>query len=377
MTKKVFMVAVEASGEALGASLLEASRQAGLALEFSGVVGTRLQQMGVTPLFDGEVLAVVGLVEVLGKFLQIRTLLQHIDQYLQSEHPDLVVLIDHPEFNLRVAAKAKQYGIPVLYYVSPQVWAWRAGRIHKIAKLVDHMMVLFPFEAPLYQQAGVPVTVVEHPLLRKTADAMDQQAARARLGLPLDGAYVAMLPGSRRSEIQRLVPKFAEIAACLRAHKPDIHLLTPLAQPEHLPLFQQLWQAAGVDTALPTLLQHQAQDVLLAADVAVVASGTATLECALLQRPAVVVYRLHPLSYAIARHLVKLPHIALPNIILQQRVYPEFIQDALQAPAVADALLEILSEGGQQQLAALQPLRSLLHGEGPEAVVKTLRELLT
>lgn len=370
------MVASEASGEQLGAALIEASRAAGLALDFAGVVGPRLQDLGVRSLFDGHVLAVVGLVEVLGSFRRIRALLHDIDDYLRRERPDLVVLIDHPDFNLRVAARAKAYGIPVLYYVSPQVWAWRAGRIHKIAQLVDHMMVLFPFEAPLYEAAGVPVTVVSHPLLAKTAGAEEQGEARRRLGLPVEGEYVALLPGSRNGEIQRLTPRLARSARLLQARRPGLRFLAPLARPGQRELFDRLWREATPDFPPPLMLEGQAQRAIRAADAVVVASGTATLETALLERPAVVVYAVNPITYAIARRLVKVPFIALPNLLLQRLVYPELIQSALRPEAVAEAVQAILDGGGAAQRQALQSLRQLLQGEGPERVAGVLRQVL-
>lgn len=370
------MVASEASGEQLGAALIEASRAAGLALDFAGVVGPRLQDLGVRSLFDGHVLAVVGLVEVLGSFRRIRALLHDIDDYLRRERPDLVVLIDHPDFNLRVAARAKAYGIPVLYYVSPQVWAWRAGRIHKIAQLVDHMMVLFPFEAPLYEAAGVPVTVVSHPLLAKTAGAEEQAEARRRLGLPVEGEYVALLPGSRNGEIQRLAPRLARSARLLQARRSGLRFLAPLARPGQRELFERLWREATPDFPPPLMLEGQAQRAIRAADAVVVASGTATLETALLERPAVVVYAVNPITYAIAKRLVKVPFIALPNLLLQRLVYPELIQSALRPEAVAEAVQAILDGGGAAQRQALQSLRQLLQGEGPERVAGVLRQVL-
>lgn len=373
MSKRVFLVAGEASGEQLGASLLEASRAAGLDLDFAGVVGPRLRSLGVRKVFDGDVLAVMGFVEVLGKLGRIRALLRDIDRYLAQERPALAVLIDHPAFNLRVAALAKRHGIPVLYYVSPQIWAWRAHRIHKIARLVDHMMVLFPFEAPFYQAVNVPVTVVAHPLLETTARTLERGSA---LDLKRAGALIAMLPGSRQGEIQRLTPRLAAVARCLRELHGDLDFAVPLARAGQRELFEKLWRRGAPDLPLPHIHVGQTQALLMAADLAVVASGTATLETALLGKPAVVVYAVNPLSYLIAKRLVKIPHVALPNILLERPVYPEFIQENFRPQVVAEAVSAILRDGGEAQRIALRPLRGLLHGASRDGVAQVLRRLL-
>lgn len=368
------MVASEASGEQLGASLVAASRAAGLDLDFAGVVGPHLQAMGVRSRFDGEVLAVMGLVEVLGRIGKIRQLLRDIEHHFREQRPVLAVLIDHPDFNLRVAALAKAQGIPVLYYVSPQVWAWRARRVQRIASLVDHMMVLFPFEAPIYEEAGLPATVVSHPLLEKTAQAPGREEARRLLDLT-PGTWIAMLPGSRNSEVQRIGPRLAQSAKLLAKRRRDLRFVVPLARPEQRAGFERLWREAG-NADLPMMLEGQAALAIRAADVVVVASGTATLETALLGRPAVVVYAMHPLTFAIARRLVKLPHVALPNIILKQKVYPELLQGDFTPARVADAVLQILDGAGQAQERALTALPGLLAGEGGERVIAILRDLL-
>lgn len=368
------MVASEASGEQLGASLVAASRAAGLDLDFSGVVGPQLQAMGVRSRFDGEVLAVMGLVEVLGRIGRIRKLLRDIELYFRERRPALAVLIDHPDFNLRVAALARAQGIPVLYYVSPQVWAWRGKRVQRIASLVDHMMVLFPFEVPIYQEAGLPATVVSHPLLEKTMRVPEREEARRLLKLE-PGTWIALLPGSRNSEIQRIGPRLAQSAKLLAARRPGLRFLVPLARPEQRAGFERLWREAG-NADMPMVLEGQAALAIRAADTVVVASGTASLETALLGRPAVVVYAMHPLTFAIARRLVKVPHVALPNILLKQKVYPELLQGDFTPARVADLVLGILDGAGQAQEQALARLPGLLAGEGGDRVVGILRDLL-
>jgi len=372
---KAFILAVERSGENLGLEILANAAQAGLDLQWSGVVGSRLQAAGVQNIANGEVLAMIGLVEVLRHYGRLRRLYGQIRQHLQAERPACVVLIDHPAFNLHVAKMAKQMGIRVLYVVGPQIWAWRSQRIHQIKRVVDHMLVLFPFEVPIYAQAGVPVHVLAHPLLAQTATAQDGMDARAALGLTAGGPVLALLPGSRRGELERLTLRYAETARRLRKQIPDLRILVALAREELRPLWERLWkQGAGPEDA--QLVVAQTQTVLAAADVVLVASGTATLETALMRRPAVVVYILNALIFAFVRRLVKTPFVAMPNILLQEAVYPEFLQEAFEPAQVADALAALLGPAGSEQVAKLQKLRSLLEGNPPEQLQQVLREML-
>lgn len=372
---KAFILAVERSGENLGLEIMANAAQAGLDLQWSGVVGSRLQAAGVENIADGEVLAMIGLVEVLRHYSRLRRLYGQIRQHLQAERPDCVVLIDHPAFNLHIAKMAKKLGIRVLYVVGPQIWAWRSQRIHQIKRVVDHMLVLFPFEVPIYAQAGVPVHVLAHPLLVQTAAAPNQESARATLNMAADSQVLALLPGSRRGELERLALRYAETARRLREQMPDLRILVALAREELRPLWEQLWkQGAGPEDA--RLVVAQTQTVLAAADVVLVASGTATLETALMQRPAVVVYILNALTFAFVRRVVKTPFVAMPNILLKEAVYPEFLQGAFEPVQVADALAALLGPAGSEQVAKLQKLRGLLEGDPPEQLQQVLREML-
>ena len=372
---KAFILAVARSGENLGLEILANAAQAGLDLQWSGVVGSRLQAAGVQNIANGEVLAMIGLVEVLRHYGRLRRLYGQIRQHLQAERPACVVLIDHPAFNLHVAKMAKQMGIRVLYVVGPQIWAWRSQRIHQIKRVVDHMLVLFPFEVPIYAQAGVPVHVLAHPLLAQTATAQYGMDARAALGLTAGGPVLALLPGSRRGELERLTLRYAETAQRLRNQMPELRILVALAREELRPLWERLWkQGAGPEDA--QLVVAQTQTVLAAADVVLVASGTDTLETALMRRPAVVVYILNALTFAFVRRLVKTPFVAMPNILLKEAVYPEFLQEAFVPAQVAGALAALLGPAGSEQVAKLQKLRSLLEGNPPEQLQQVLREML-
>lgn len=372
---KVFILAVERSGENLGLEILENAAMAGLDVSWSGVVGSRLQAAGVRNIANGEVLAIIGLIEVLRHYVQLRRLYRQIVAHLQQERPDCVVLIDHPAFNLRIARAAKKMGIRVLYVVGPQIWAWRSQRIHQIKRVVDQMLVLFPFEVPIYEAAGVPVQVLAHPLLAQTAAAPNPAQARENLQIAPSAALLALLPGSRRGELEKLAMRYAETARLLRQKKPELQIVVALAREELRPLWNRLWQLGnGPDDA--KIAVAQTQSVLAAANVVLVASGTATLETALMQRPAVVVYALNALTYRFARRLVKTSLVAMPNILLKDAVYPEFLQDAFVPSAVAEALLALFGNAGAKQVERLHRLRDLLQGDSPEALQRVLRKML-
>ncbi|PKY10249.1 lipid-A-disaccharide synthase [Acidithiobacillus marinus] len=373
---KVFLLAVERSGENLGLEIMANAAAAGLDLQWSGVVGARLQAAGVDNIADGEVLAVIGLIEVLRHYGALRRLYHRVVAHLKKEKPLCVILIDHPAFNLRIAKVAKALGIRVLYVVGPQIWAWRGQRIHQIKQMVDQMLVLFPFEVPIYTEAGVPVQVLAHPLLEQTAAAPDRVTARVALGLKSDQPVLALLPGSRRGELEKLSRRYAETAVLLRRQMPHLQLVVALARPELASTWKQHWQrGAGPEDAL--VVSAQTRTVLAAAEVVLVASGTATLETALMARPAVVVYVLNALTYAFARRLVKTPFVAMPNILLKEAVYPEFLQKDFTADQVAATLLSLFGAAGQEQLRRLQRLRGLLQGDSPEALQQVLRKMLT
>ncbi len=371
---RVFLVAVERSGETLGIDILERCARAGIAAHWSGVVGPRLAAAGVEGVADGEMLAVMGLVEVLRHYGALRRLYRQVVRYLREERPDAVVLVDHPAFNLRVAREARKLGIRVLYVVGPQIWAWRQHRIHRIREVVDRMFLLFPFERPMYAEAGIPAQVLPHPLLAATASAPGREAARQALGLPAAGPVLALLPGSRRSEIARLARPMAEASIRLRQRHPDLCSVVALARQE----LADLWvERAGPAGAEILQVAGRSTDVLAAANLVVVASGTATLETALMVRPAVVVYAMQALTYRVARWLVRVPFVALPNLLLGRRIYPELLQEEVDPDRIAGLLEGMLEEGGgNSQVEALRSLRVLLQGDTEEAVARGLRQTL-
>ncbi|MCE5393562.1 MAG: lipid-A-disaccharide synthase [Acidithiobacillus sp.] len=366
---RIFLIAMERSGENLGLDLLARCVRAGISSRWQGVVGPRLQAAGVENIADGEVLAVMGLVEVLRHYPALRRLYRHIVDFLRRERPDAVVLIDHPAFNLRIAKAAKQLGIRVLYVVGPQIWAWRPGRIRQIRTAIDEIFLLFPFERSLYEAAGIPAHLLPHPLLQVTAAAPAWEDARKELGLA-SSPLLVLLPGSRRGELSRLAKPMAQAAIRWRQRHPQWQLAVALAREE----LRSLWrQEVGAHAAQIAEFQGCTTTLLAASDRVLVASGTATLETALLGKPAVVLYALQPLTFVIAKRLVRVPHVALPNILLGKRVYPELLQGEVRAESIVETL-ENLDEDYQR--AALAPLRGLLQGEGEGEIAEALRRVL-
>ena len=342
------LVAGEASGDRYAADLVRVLRRRHPDWSFCGMGGAELREAGAEILVDSTELAVVGIVEVLRHYWPIRRALHALRAHLRAQPPDLLVLIDYPEFNLRLARLARARGIPVLFYISPQLWAWRAGRIRKIRKSVDHMAVLFPFEKDFYQTHGVPVSHVGHPLRGQTQASAPKRELRARFGLRQDRPVVGLFPGSRRNELTRLLPVCAGVVPLLRNHGDGVQFV--------------LAQAPGVDRndyapgLVPPgqvhLLQGDVYDIIAACDMAVAASGTVTLQLALMGVPFCMIYRLSPLTYRAARMLVRIPRYCLPNIIAGDTLAPELIQDAATPERVAAQLRPWLEDEALRRDAA-------------------------
>ena len=376
MKKKVLMIAGETSGEQLGIPLIEACKDSGLDLEIEGLVGLDLQKNGVKSIHDCRPLEIIGFIDPILSFYKIWRCFQAATNYMKREKPDLVILIDHASFNLCVAAHAKKLNIPVLFYVSPQVWAWRERRVSKIVKLVDHMMVLFPFEVPIYKNAGLPVTNISHPLLKSTVAAERADEARKKFSINEDMKVVTLMPGSRNGEILRHTPELAKTAKRLALIHPDIVFIAPLAREEHKVLFEKLWLNAEPELPLPLICNRMVHTAVRAANAVIVASGTASLEVALLERPAVVIYKTNAISYFIIKWLIKIPYISLPNILLNKEVYPEFIQDNLDSDKVAKYVSSILVGDGSLQVGNLKALRELLKGSESSQGASVVHDLL-
>jgi len=337
---RILMVAGEASGDLYGSRLVAALRERDAALAFRGIGGPRMRAAGVEIFADSSELAVVGLTEVLSHWKPIRAAFQRAALELAEGRPDLLLLIDYPDFNLRLAERARRRGVPVVYFISPQVWAWRRSRIRDIARNVRLMLVILPFEEAIYREAGVPVQFVGHPLLDILPPPMDALEARKALGLDPQRRILGLLPGSRVKELKTHLPIMLDCARLLRARIGDLQCLIPVAatlEPSDLRAVLEDVPAGE----RPLLLVDRHVEALGAMDAAVIKSGTATLEAALMGVPMVVGYRMSPLTYALASLLADVPHVALVNIVSGERLVPELVQEAFRPAAVA-ALLEDL-----------------------------------
>lgn len=338
------MVAGEASGDALGSHLMEALRERIPDVKFVGIGGPKMLAAGFDSWFEQERLAVRGIVEVLRHYRGIKAIRDALARRLLADPPSMFVGIDAPDFNLGLERRLKAAGITTVHYVSPTVWAWRAGRIGEIRDAVSHMLVLFPFEETIYRAAGIPVTFVGHPLADSIEDFNDRDAMRVQLRMPVEGRIVALLPGSRQSELEYHSDLFIAAAKLILRNQPDCRFLVPLATRETRALFDAaLYRNEATELPLTPLFGH-AQDAIVAADAVLVASGTATLETALLKRPMVIAYRLSPVTYAIARRLVRTPWVGLPNILAGEFVVPEFLQEDATAENLSQAMLNLLAD---------------------------------
>jgi lipid-A-disaccharide synthase len=343
--KRVFIIAGEASGDVHGANLVRAMAAQDPSVSFRGVGGRELQEAGVKLLWDAAEVAVVGFLEVARHLATIARAFRLAVHTLRTWQPHLLILIDYPDFNLLVARKARRLGIPVMYYVSPQVWAWRSGRMKTIRRCVDRMVVLFPFEETLYREAGVPVSFVGHPFLDAVA-ARDRGELGRRLGLSLGGRpLLGLLPGSRQNEVRALLPVMVEAAASLARRMPHATFLLPLASMIRADQVRPLLQ--GRDLAL-TVMEGRTHEAIQACDVIVAASGSVTLEAAILGTPLVIVYKVHPLSYEIGRRLIRVKHIGLVNLVAGETVAPELIQDQVTVEGIVKEVMGILKDPGRQ-----------------------------
>jgi len=359
MTLRIAMVAGEASGDLLGAYLIAALKKHLPDASFGGIGGTKMEIQGFDAWWPAEKLAVRGYAEVLRHYREISAIRRKLLSRLLAEKPDVFIGVDAPDFNLWLERRLKARGIPVIHYVSPSVWAWRSGRIRKIARAVTHMLALFPFEPALYREQAVPVTYVGHPLADVIPLETDKVAAREQLGLEGAGPIFALLPGSRQSELQYMGDLFIETAQQLAARFPDARFLVPLTTRETRNQFEEaLWRRGAQEMPITLMFGH-AQEALAAADVALVASGTATLETALIKTPLVIAYRMSPWSWRLLRHMGYQPWVGLPNILAGRFVVPEFLQDDATADNLAQALGNLYAD--RQVRAKLVDVFAVIH----------------
>jgi len=340
-SKKVLLVAGEVSGDLHGSHLVEAIQRIEPGVQFFGVGGEGLEKRGVKLLYPAHSLSVVGITEVFVKLGTILKALRGLKRSLKREKPDLVILIDFPEFNLRLAKIAHRRGIPILYYISPQVWAWRPKRIKLIAQLVKKMVVLFPFEVPLYEAAGVDVEWVGHPLLDIVKPTLPKEKAFQQFGLDPKQRTIGLLPGSRSHEVERLLPPLLTSAHLLQKEIPDLQFIIPLAP--GLP--KTILSSQMKNISLPVkVVEGFTYDVMNLSDLLITASGTATLEGAIFGKPMIIIYKVSFLSYWIVRALIRVDHIGLVNLVAEKEIAPELIQKDVHPQRIADEALRILRD---------------------------------
>ncbi len=344
---RIGLVAGESSGDRLGAALIEHLREQVPEAEFVGVGGPHMRTAGLDALADAEQLAVMGLFEVLGHLPRLLRLRRRLVDYFTTNPPDVFIGIDAPDFNLSLERQLKQAGIATLHWVSPSVWAWRRYRLPRIRRSVDRVLTLFPFEAEFYHRHNVPADYVGHPLADEITADQSVRDARAELGLDAGSRYVALLPGSRRSEVERLLPVFLDSALRCSSVLPDVRWLMPVAMPSLRSVCEAIIRREAYSALPVKLLEDRSRQVMAAAEAVLLASGTATLECLLVGRPMVVAYRMNPLSYALARRMLNVPYVSLPNNLLGRRQVPEYLQKDANPESLSRALLTLLQQPEQ------------------------------
>ena len=348
-SKKILLVAGEASADLHGSHVVRELKRIDPSVHLYGIGGEELRRAGMEILFDARDLSVVGIVEVVSRLPHIRKVFNTLKRQIEEAPPELLILLDYPDFNLRLAAVAKKHRVPVLYYISPQIWAWRQGRVKKIARIVDQMAVVFPFEVPLYEKEGVPVQFVGHPLLDREIPAFDSAGSLEAFGMKPGWPVIGLLPGSRKSEIERLLPVMLAAAQRIQKEYPLAQFIIPVApgiRREEI----ETWVA---QKKVPvTVVENQLHRALQVCSLALVASGTATLETALMKKPMIILYKISFLTYLIGRLMIRVPCIGLANIVAGTQVVPELIQADASAQRIAGEALALLKS--PERLAAME-----------------------
>jgi lipid-A-disaccharide synthase len=360
MSKRILIIAGEASGDKHAAEVVKALSAMSPGIVIEGIAGSLMRQAGVTSLLNAEKIAVMGFIEVLKHFRIIYKAYQIIKASLKTNRPDLVVLVDYPGFNLKIAQLAKSLNIPVLYYISPQVWAWKKGRIKKIKECVDHMVVTFPFEVELYKKAGIPVTFAGSPLLEELPTEGSQVESREKFQWAKDEKVVGVLPGSRVIEIQRILPVMLKAVQRLHAKHPELQFVLPVANT----LTHDYMRSFNVDN-LPIHFVDDFYAAITVSNAVMSTSGTATLETALLGVPLLVIYKMNPLTFQIIRRLIKIDKIGLCNIVAEAIVAKELIQHQATAETIDAEMERLLYDEAyhQERKQQLSQLRGKLESQ--------------
>lgn len=370
----ILVVAGEASGDQHAAALVEQLKQRRPDLAFYGMGGPRLRAAGVELLYDAREVSVMGITEVLPRLPRILTILRGLARAARERRPALAILVDIPDFNLRLAARLKAQGVPVAYYISPMIWAWRQGRVRTIARRVDRMLCILPFEEDFYRGAGVPARYVGSPVVEQVPAPGPAAAFRRALGLDPARPTLALLPGSRQSELRRLLPTMVEAARQLAADRPGLQVVVPVAPTLERAEVEASFAGSGLS---PVLVDGRAPEAVGASEVAVVASGTAVLEAGLMARPLVVVYRVSWLTGLVGRLLLKVAHVALVNLLARRRLVPELLQEQMTAGRIVEEVRRLWAPGPDREsvLRGLEEVRGTLGPPG--AASRAAEEVLT
>ncbi|MEQ3635515.1 lipid-A-disaccharide synthase [Alcanivorax sp.] len=372
----VALIAGEASGDILGAGLMQALEARYPGARFIGVGGEEMAQAGLTSLFPMEKLSVMGITEVLSHLPELLRLRKSLVRFLLEHQPDVVIGIDSPDFTLPIARRLHDQGLKTVHYVSPSVWAWRQGRIKGIKKSIDLMLTLLPFEARFYEEHEVPVAFVGHPLADRIPLETDVTGARKTLGLDPKACFLAVLPGSRGGEVGQLMPAFLDAMVVLNQQDPTLQYVIPAANAARR---EQIQTLLNTQPDLPvSLIDGQSRTVMAAADVVLMASGTATLEGLLLSKPMVVGYRVGAVTYAIVSRLIKSEFVSLPNLLCRQEMVPELIQDGLTTESIVVAVRRWFDQPEQAQAlkAQFQDVHQQLRGGASEKAAAAVAQLL-
>lgn len=353
------MVAGETSGDLLASRMLFALRPQLPDTLMHGIGGSRMAEYGFISDWPMEKLSVRGLFEVIAHYREIKGIQTSLRDRLLLEKPAVFIGVDAPDFNLSLEMQLKQAGIPTIHFISPSIWAWRGGRIKKIEKAVSHMLVVFPFEEEIYRKAGIPATYVGHPLAEVIPMVPDVAAARQTLGLSPDGTVVAILPGSRMSELKYNTAAFVGAAKILAQRDQSIQFIVPMAGEKQRQYFNELLAQTGLQDVSLRVIDGQSHAAMAAADAVLVASGTATLEVALHKKPMVIAYKMMRASWEVLRHMSYLPWVGLPNILANDFIVPELLQQSATPQALADALWQQLNDASHRE--ALQQRFTDMH----------------
>ncbi len=375
---RIGIVAGEASGDYLGAQLIRALQAQHGDLVVEGIGGIKMQAEGCRSLFPLEQLAVMGIVEVLGSYVELFGIRRRLIQYFSSNPPDIFIGIDAPDFNLGLEQSLRKRKIKTVHYVSPSVWAWRKYRLRKIARSVDLMLTLFPFELDIYKQYNIRAEYVGHPLAEQIGMHPDKHMARQRLGLDQNKTIIGIMPGSRKSELSRLLPVFLQTAELCYRQSTNVQFIGSLLSAESLDYCEQIRSGLALESLPLLLYQDRAHDVLEAADVLLLASGTITLEAMLFKRPMVVAYKLNPVTYWLVKMLSCIDHVALPNLLAGTTLIPECLQRQCRPEYLYSNLQNWLSH--PDKVASLEDkftqLHTLLKQNSDELAASAILKLL-